>query len=335
MAEAKATEDLFQHHPDDPDPVLARLVHRNTNPEPDGVHQVAETHHEGNRRAFNTSMFQNSSVNAITNSTFSVVGGDNNYIRQQIVIDSDTQQRAAFERDQRQKLKRWLNASDYKGSLAAARRLRYRDTCTWITDKPPFLQWRLSSDPSDAWLFVHGIPGAGKTVLSSWLIEQAQREPGLIFYHYFKDSGAEHTCLSAVRSLIDQLLTQFVDQKSRVLEELESALHDARVRDTLHPQFPHLWDIFRRCLSAHAVQTRTRITIIFDAMDECSALDDIVESLTKLMVSDQALANVRVLMTGRMTAWNTISSMYPSGSPLRPIELMISPEDIQHDITVF
>ncbi|KAG6830561.1 hypothetical protein H0H92_016012, partial [Tricholoma furcatifolium] len=153
MAEAKATEDLFQHHPDDPDPVLARLVHRNTNPEPDGVHQVAETHHEGNRRAFNsTSMFQNSSVNAITNSTFSVVGGDNNYIRQQIVIDSDTQQRAAFERDQRQKLKRWLNASDYKGSLAAARRLRYRDTCTWITDKPPFLQWRLSSDPSDAWL---------------------------------------------------------------------------------------------------------------------------------------------------------------------------------------
>ncbi|KAG6812265.1 hypothetical protein H0H92_003654 [Tricholoma furcatifolium] len=121
MAETNATNP-FQHHPDEPDSNttdLARLQHRSDlEPASGGARQVAETHHQGNTRVFNhlsTNMFHQSSVDTITNSTFSVAGRDNyniNIEQHPIVVDLDTQQRAAFERDQRQKLKQWLNASD-------------------------------------------------------------------------------------------------------------------------------------------------------------------------------------------------------------------------------
>lgn len=57
----------------------------------------------------------------------------------------------------------WISTVPYKHHHRAVRKDRLEDTCVWLLEKPVFSAWQTTSYSSILWL--HGIPGSGKTKL--------------------------------------------------------------------------------------------------------------------------------------------------------------------------
>ncbi|KAG6826654.1 hypothetical protein H0H93_016332, partial [Arthromyces matolae] len=159
-----------------------------------------------------------------------------------------------FQQTMRQReLKKWLNAPDYEHDLRIANDLRYEGTCGWLSRRQPYIDLGMSS--SSLFLYIHGIPGSGKTVLSSWIINDLRNVPGtaLLLYHYFKDTDAnKRTPLSAVRSFIDQLHDYLRHTHSPLLADLELNLEKASLDRSGHVGYAHLWNIFSPSAAALA-----------------------------------------------------------------------------------
>ncbi|KAG6816914.1 hypothetical protein H0H93_007640 [Arthromyces matolae] len=171
-------------------------------------------------------------------------------------------------------VKQWLNAADYRHDYRTAEGLRYQGTCEWILKKPLYTNWESST--SNSLLYIHGIPGAGKTVLSSWIINHLQttRDRDILLYHYFKDSDAnKREPLSALRSFIDQLLNHLRLTNNPLLTQLESDLHKASLNCGAHVGYPDLWHLFLSSVVAVIRQPQTlhAVTFVMDAMDECQS----------------------------------------------------------------
>ncbi|KAG6852837.1 hypothetical protein C0991_008676 [Blastosporella zonata] len=239
--------------------------------------------------------------------------------------------------DNHRRLRDWVSALDYEADFHAALDRHYEGTCQWIQKKPAFAEW--ASSTANVWLFIHGIPGAGKTILCSWFINDALHhtaDNNLVLYHFFKDTDPNRqTHVSAIRSFIDQLFNHLRGTQNPVLEQLESML-DAASLQHRHVNISNLWEIFSRAVSlfieSTASGTARPIIIVMDAMDESDSAEKIITSILKLAHQNQG--RVKVLATGRRSAWDLINSSL-STFPLRPLELEISPEDVQNDISNF
>ncbi|KAG6834423.1 hypothetical protein H0H93_009727, partial [Arthromyces matolae] len=229
-------------------------------------------------------------------------------------------------------VKVWLNAADYKHDYRTAHGLRYQGTCEWILKKTLYTTWESST--SNSFLYVHGIPGAGKTVLSSWIIDRLQttRDRDILLYHYFKDSDAnKREPLSALRSFIDQLLNHLRLTNNPLLTKLESDLHNASLNCGAHAAYPDLWHPFLSSVVAVITQPQTShaVTFVMDAMDECQSPQSLISHISSLAREHQD--RIRILVTGRKSAWDMITRL--GLSPLDKLE--ITTEDVHADIQAF
>ena len=66
------------------------------------------------------------------------------------------------------KIKQWLAAPDTSSNHNAARKKRQPTTGEWFTESKEFHQWK--TEPA-SFLWLHGIPGCGKSVLCSTIIQ--------------------------------------------------------------------------------------------------------------------------------------------------------------------
>lgn len=71
---------------------------------------------------------------------------------------------AAIADEMRRSLFTWFSPRNPEDHHNAALQLQYPGTCTWILDTPEFEEWTREGDQL---LWVHGIPGAGKTILAA------------------------------------------------------------------------------------------------------------------------------------------------------------------------
>jgi ankyrin repeat domain-containing protein 50 len=171
------------------------------------------------------------------------------------------------------KLAKWLDVPDPSSNYAAACKRRQPGTGTWLLQDRRFLDWK-SSTASCLWL--HGIPGCGKTVLSATVIDHIRESTSaIIVYFYFDFNDVEKRDVAkCVRSLILQLASQ----STQCLQDLKSLYikcHDGQMQ----PQDAGLLALLNRLL-----QTLDKTYIIFDALDECNhyqALLDLIEGLNQ------------------------------------------------------
>ncbi|KAG6815140.1 hypothetical protein H0H87_004714, partial [Tephrocybe sp. NHM501043] len=156
----------------------------------------------------------------------------------------------------------------------------------------------------------------------------------VVLFHYFKDANADKcTADSAIRSCIDQLWNYYKDMKDSLLSQLESSLNEASLRHSHHADYPELWDLFSASI-LQFIQSRDptkpcSITLVLDALDECKSPLTLVKNLLNLAV--QSGSKFRVLVTGRHSAWDDIERSIPARC-VRPVDLVITPEDVQQDI---
>lgn len=177
--------------------------------------------------------------------------------------------------------------------MDGARKLRHQGTCEWVLSMPQFNRWLSAVAPSEhSFLWVYAIPGAGKTVLTAFLIDsQTSIFSGapLLIYFFFKNTDADkNTPTAAARSLLYQLYRHLVSFKKEVIQDLGESISKS---GQIHSKsFRSLWDLVLKFASY-----LPELIIILDALDECNESGHFLRCLLKLSRE----ASVKVICTSR------------------------------------
>ncbi|KAL6832053.1 hypothetical protein V8C40DRAFT_237745 [Trichoderma camerunense] len=201
------------------------------------------------------------------------------------------------------KVHRWINPPNYVDVLEKAQSVREEGTCTWLCTHEVFCKWRetdaheqISKSTNDLGtraLWVNGIPGAGKTILASYVVQellQLESADTLYCYYFFSSDssnfGATGTA-AAYRSILSQIL-----HRKRNDENILDKFIFARDQSTgqLEASFSELSDLIQICS-----KELKDLTIIFDGIDECSEINELFGTIRKLM----KLCPIKVLFFSR------------------------------------
>ena len=170
-------------------------------------------------------------------------------------------------------------ANYFEDALRSASESRHPGTCMWILNKPEFHAWE-NSGPNDTvtrLLWLTGVPGAGKTVLSSSVINRCYEVSGKlspIIYFFFKlTDNDKNSRLAVTRSLLYQLYSLI---PANLATEISSLKDNSGKETALSEQ--GLWDLFTK----HAKDVNNLI-IVLDALDECNGVDVLLRRLSSLL----------------------------------------------------
>lgn len=170
----------------------------------------------------------------------------------------------------KEKIDNWLNATDHYSNQQRACEGRQKGSGQWFLRSTSFSIWR--TEPG-SFLWLNGIPGCGKTVLSSTIIDHLQqlqqdasdpKKSHILLYFYFDFTDTRKQSLeNAVRSLISQLYYER-PQTQKHVDLLWSSCKDGRTQ----PSTQDLTSTFGKM-----IEDTGDIWIILDALDECSTRD--------------------------------------------------------------
>ena len=178
--------------------------------------------------------------------------------------------------------------------LESAQAKRQPHTCEWILSNARFMEWSGTIASQGSFLWLYAKPGAGKTVLSSFLINHLQHKPSpsveaTVFYFFCNDNdGDRKTPVAVVKSLLYQLLLNTTENQDSLVHALESAMDKSS--QSKAGNYSSVWKIF----SDHIGNLST-LTIIVDALDECENPGPMIQGLKKLTLRGV----IKVLLTSR------------------------------------
>lgn len=140
-------------------------------------------------------------------------------------------------------------------------------------------------------LWIHGIPGAGKTVLLAYLIEQVGEECGnrrdknttYVYYYCYHGHNQDET---------DHLLRWVISQLCRQLNAIPELVHE-QFRNNRQPTYQNLL-MCLVCLLEHF----ETVFLMIDALDESQSRENLVRSLKQLL-SENRFQKLQILATSR------------------------------------
>ena len=194
--------------------------------------------------------------------------------------------------DKQHKIRLWLSGADPSLNYNQALRKRHEGTGKWLIEDDIFRDWK--QDPgSDSIIWLYGIPGCGKTILCSTILEHvlhvcATTSDISVLYFFFDFNDTEKQQHEGMmRSLLSQLSMHFVSVPP-VLETLYTSCMEGGRK----PNFEALMGTF------HEMTTAFRATfIVLDALDECKERPEILADIEEL--SSWEDTNLRILATSR------------------------------------
>ncbi|KAG0636034.1 hypothetical protein HOY80DRAFT_1055478 [Tuber brumale] len=220
--------------------------------------------------------------------------------------------------DMQKRIQNWLSPADTRSNHLAARKLCQYGTGRWFTEGKEFQDW-LKGVKSFLWL--HGIPGAGKTILSSTVIEHVSakfaKEPGSILAYFYCDF--KQVSKQNATSLIGSIIWQIASQELTMLQDVEDYFSE-KLRDG-PPKLPGLINLLR-----HLLRRIPKLAIVVDALDECrdSLQPIMLETLREL----SGLSNINLLVVSRD---HLNIKLHFEGLP----SLGIQKEDVAKDIELY
>lgn len=181
----------------------------------------------------------------------------------------------------------WLSAPDPSTNYANALERRHEGTGLWFIQGEDLERWKRQPN---SFLWLHGIPGCGKTVLSSTVIghlrDNIEPDRALLYFYFDFDDPRKQTLENMLRSLTSQLYQEKPEARSPL---------------------DHLWtshrnvsqDLSRESLSAVLLGMLRKVkdtSIVLDALDESSTKSALLSWLQSIHEID---CPVRVLITSR------------------------------------
>lgn len=168
-----------------------------------------------------------------------------------------------FDEQSIRKIDQWLDPVNFESNHEAAVKLRHQGTGNWFFEGEAFKEW-LRKD--NAFLWLHAIPGAGKTVLVSstieFLKEQVKREDFGLAYFYcdYKEMRKQQPS-----KLLCTLLSQLARQRKSVFQRLQTFVQDrCKENPALVPTHDELRGNFPTFLEGAFKQ----VILVVDAIDE-------------------------------------------------------------------
>jgi NACHT domain len=160
----------------------------------------------------------------------------------------------------------------------------------WFLESHQYANWKAS--PS-SFIWLHGIPGCGKTILSSTVIENVQQhcanDPGKVvayFYFDFNDPQKRKSELM-IKSLVTQLSQKCI-QMPWALDSLLSSCGNGQSQ----PSAEALLSILRGICGEFPATY-----IILDALDECIDRDELMVAIK--ILAEWRLERLHILVTSR------------------------------------
>lgn len=192
----------------------------------------------------------------------------------------------------RDKISAWLSAPDPSTNYNKAIQQRHQGSGQWFLQSSAYSAWKTKQN---SFLWLYGIPGCGKTILSSTIIEDLEKrgvsQKPLYFYFDFTDNRKQ-SLEDVVRSLIIQLYGKRADVQKH-LDSLHSSCESGQRR----PSIESLCKTFQEMM-----QQVGEVWIFLDALDECQTRKGnptvgLLQWIECLLGSQQV--NVHLLVTSR------------------------------------
>ncbi|EXL40447.1 hypothetical protein FOCG_17068 [Fusarium oxysporum f. sp. radicis-lycopersici 26381] len=181
------------------------------------------------------------------------------------------------------KIERWLSPPDYSTNANLARERRHPGTGTWLLNSPVFQEWKLGIRQH---LWLYGLAGCGKTILSTSILDhllQIDTHTTLAFFFDFSDRRKQK-----LEDLLCSLAIQLYhtgNEAARRLDSLFTSHDDGRRQpDT---------NTLSACVDT-MIQPAGKVFIIIDALDECTAREELLQWLKHL-----ASRKAQLIVTGR------------------------------------
>lgn len=186
----------------------------------------------------------------------------------------------------------WLAPTDMSsdGIHDLSRRRRQPGTGQWVVSSEEYQDWLHMERGS---LLCTGIPGAGKTTLTSFIIEELAKRT-----QDDSKKGLAYVFCSLEQQKTEALLGSLLAQLCQTWSHIP---HDLRLEYDIHRKrrtrfsYEELSDALRL-----VVTTYSEVFIVVDALDECSALEDCRANLMEAIFKAQECSKVKILITARV-----------------------------------
>ena len=185
----------------------------------------------------------------------------------------------------------WLSPPDPSINFNKAREQRHQGTGQWLLDSDTYCAWK--NEPN-SFLWLNGIPGCGKTILSSTVVADLEQANDLsLLYFYFDFSNVDKQLFEkAVRSLINQLYYMKDDCQTEV-----NSFYDSCSKGQQQPSNEQLLVLLQ-----NLIRKAGEVWMVLDALDELEE-----QSLTKGLlpwIKDlrDCASNTHILVTSRPEA---------------------------------
>ncbi|KAK3292991.1 uncharacterized protein B0H64DRAFT_204172 [Chaetomium fimeti] len=216
-----------------------------------------------------------------------------------------------------QKVILWVSTLAYRPRHLDVLENAQPGTGTWFLSHPTFKAW-VDGTAGDV-LWCPGIPGAGKTILASLIIDNLEREHGFhdtictyVYCNYTKRQ--EQTAVALLSSLLQQVLQHITT--TTVPVEIQS-LYQLHKKHGTRPTLAQVTDILRILTASFSV-----FRVVVDALDECAESDD--DALRFIAAVRSLGPSVQLLCTSR---FSTVFERYFDGA--QRIEISAQSEDIR------
>jgi hypothetical protein len=187
--------------------------------------------------------------------------------------------------EQRQNFCKWIEQTNPTRRHNDSCELHEHHTGGWVIRSS---EWQAWLQGSKTFLWIHGIPGAGKTVLVSFLIEQAKcsydskRQTVVYYYCYFAQNQDE------AKPLLRWLIGQLCRKSGAVPHEIMGLF-----------QISHEPSLVQLLHALHSIlQEFDTVYFVIDAVDESLPRETLVKVIRDL-ATDQRFAKIRLLVTSR------------------------------------
>ncbi|KAF1955323.1 hypothetical protein CC80DRAFT_91782 [Byssothecium circinans] len=167
------------------------------------------------------------------------------------------------------KIRQWLSAPDPSTNFQKALKLRQANTGLWFLKSDEYTRWKTATT-SPLWL--HGIPGCGKTILSSAVLQDVlqhcQDDSGKAMVYFFFDFNdvQKQDAEMMVRSLLCQLSQRSI-QVPASLDTLFSSCESGQRQ----PSVRALLETLRLM-----IQELPHAYVVLDALDECAQREELM-----------------------------------------------------------
>ena len=186
-------------------------------------------------------------------------------------------------------LRHWISAPDPNLNYFKALSQHLANTGAWFLNSDRYIDWK---SEANSLLWLHGIPGCGKTILSAAIIQDLLQQHtsgiGVVYFYFDFNTSAKQVSENMFRSIFSQLCQQCV-----VFPDPVKALYKAcsLPRPKREPSSAEILSAIQEMIQAFPC-----CFLVLDALDECADRGPVTRTLQDLQSQIETL---HILVTSR------------------------------------